>query len=234
MPTPRVLHQAVADRSQCTRRARSAFSQRSTASGIPERWKPRYANPAFIPRQGPTTSSGRQPKLLAITPDMLNEVVKVGHNNDPRSEEMVAKFLVDRRAAINQRYLRGFQPGRQSPDRCVRPDVPERCGGCGRCTGAEGVSGHLVEVRQRDRGIDRAREDLRGRFSCRDSADLPSDNSIILKAEISSTGGADPSWEKPVHAYFRHDGGQWKLVGFERMPEGNPPGAHAPPMKTAK
>jgi hypothetical protein len=28
-----------------------------------------------------------------------------------------------------------------------------------------------------------------------------------------------PTWKVPVRAYFRRDGANWKLVGFERLPE---------------
>ena len=28
-----------------------------------------------------------------------------------------------------------------------------------------------------------------------------------------------PTWKQPVRAYFRQDGGSWKLVGLDRLPE---------------
>jgi hypothetical protein len=37
--------------------------------------------------------------------------------------------------------------------------------------------------------------------------------------ELSSTGGAHVSWQKPVNAIFLRDAGAWRLVGFERIPE---------------
>jgi hypothetical protein len=42
----------------------------------------------------------------------------------------------------------------------------------------------------------------------------------FLRVEISARAAPDPSWEVPVHAYFRGDGREWNLVGFERIPEG--------------
>jgi hypothetical protein len=35
-----------------------------------------------------------------------------------------------------------------------------------------------------------------------------------------STNSTNSSGERPVQAYFRRDGGGWRLVGFERLPEG--------------
>ena len=46
-----------------------------------------------------------------------------------------------------------------------------------------------------------------------------------MKVQISATGGADKSWEKPVDVYFHRTSDGWKLVGLERMPEGNAPAA---------
>jgi hypothetical protein len=52
---------------------------------------------------------------------------------------------------------------------------------------------------------------------------LPAADGAYVRAEISATGGPE-SWASPVHAYFRREAGGWKLVGFERVPGGNPPG----------
>jgi hypothetical protein len=32
--------------------------------------------------------------------------------------------------------------------------------------------------------------------------------------------GAHPSWAIPVQAFFVRNGQDWKLVGFERLPDG--------------
>ena len=45
----------------------------------------------------------------------------------------------------------------------------------------------------------------------------------FVKVEIRATGAIDPSWDAPVHAYFRGTDRAWSLVGFEQMPAGNPP-----------
>ena len=45
-------------------------------------------------------------------------------------------------------------------------------------------------------------------------------SSNFIRISLSAVGGPNPSWERPVQAYFRRDGGGWRLVGFERLPEG--------------
>jgi hypothetical protein len=43
---------------------------------------------------------------------------------------------------------------------------------------------------------------------------------VYIKVELSASGGPDPAWAKPVHAYFLRQQNGWRLVGFERIPEG--------------
>ena len=49
-------------------------------------------------------------------------------------------------------------------------------------------------------------------------ADLPSGSNVFIRVDVTAAGGTDRSWETPVRAYFRRDGGSWRLVGFERSP----------------
>jgi hypothetical protein len=51
--------------------------------------------------------------------------------------------------------------------------------------------------------------------------------------DIAADSDAYPTWKQPVRAYFRQDGGSWKLVGFERMPDKTPTGKPAA-QKAAK
>ena len=44
-------------------------------------------------------------RLQAFTDEMLNTLISVGRFNDPQSEEMLSKFLIERRNAILRRYL---------------------------------------------------------------------------------------------------------------------------------
>ena len=75
----------------------------------PERWKPRYANSAFrSARLDDKFWAAR--RLQAITDEMLNTLVGVGRFNDPKSEEMLSKFLIERRNAILRRYLPAVNP----------------------------------------------------------------------------------------------------------------------------
>ena len=48
---------------------------------------------------------------------------------------------------------------------------------------------------------------------------LPVRNGVYIKVALRSEGAAHTSWEKPVDAYYRMVGGEWRLIGFERMPD---------------
>ena len=98
----------------------------------PERWKPRYANSAFRSARMDDKFWAAQ-RLQAFTDEMLNTLIRVGRFNDPRSEEMLSKFLIESRDAILRRYLPAVNPVvdvRLSPSGTL--DVPERRGGCRR------------------------------------------------------------------------------------------------------
>ena len=75
----------------------------------PEKWRPRYANSAFrSARLDDKFWAAR--RLQGFTDEMLTALPRVGQFGDPKSEEMLAKFLIDRRDAIVRRYLPAVNP----------------------------------------------------------------------------------------------------------------------------
>ena len=48
-------------------------------------------------------------------------------------------------------------------------------------------------------------------------AGLPSSGFVAV--DIAADSADHPAWKQPVRAFFRQDGGSWKLVGLERMPD---------------
>lgn len=49
---------------------------------------------------------------------------------------------------------------------------------------------------------------------------LPSTLDTFVRVDVAAVGAAHESWTRPVSAYFRRQSDGWKLVGFERIPEG--------------
>jgi hypothetical protein len=190
----------------------------------PERWKPRYANSAFrSARMDDKFWAAR--RLQGFTNEMLQAVVRVGQFDDPKSEEMLAKFLIDRRNAIVQRYLPA-----------VNPVVDVKLATTGTLTfNNAAVAADLApapaEYAVRWLRFDNAtgQTTLLGTTTapgtdCRAAAPttLLSEPSSYIRVEIAANGGAE-TWAVPVHAYFLREPAEWKLVGFERVPTGNAP-----------
>lgn len=188
----------------------------------PEKWKARYANSAFrSARMDDKFWAAR--RLHYFTDDMLTRVVRVGLFDDPPSEEMLTRFLIDRRDAIVRRYLPA-----------VNPILDVRLATTGQLTFrnaaveagvAPAPAEYVVQWLRFDNnnggtasfGTTRAAQP-----SVAAPAELPKEPDVYIRLEISAAGGPE-SWATPAHAYFVRRAAGWNLVGFERLPTGNPP-----------
>ena len=205
------------------------------ATWDPERWKPRYANAAFrAARMDDKFWAAR--RLQLITSDLLRAVTRVGQFNDPKSEEALAQFLIDRRNAIVRRYLAAVNP-------IVDMQLPEngRLMFANAAVDADVASMPMEYVAAWFR-FDNATGDATAigttrsegsRTSVPVPSDLPTAEGVYVRAEVAALGGP-ASWSEPVHAYFFRQHGNWKLVGFERVPDGNAPSSAAPQVTAAK
>jgi hypothetical protein len=198
----------------------------------PELWKPRYANSAFrAARLDDKFWAAR--RVHHFTDAMLNAVIRVGQFNDPASEEMLSKFLIERRDAIVRRYLPAVNPivdvkldpsGRLAfrnaavDANVARPPV-QYVVQWTRFDNATGATAALGSTNAADTIVAAPRN-------------LPAEPGTYVRVEISANGGP-ASWAAPAHAYFLREAAGWKLVGFERVPHGNPPGPARTPEVTA-
>jgi hypothetical protein len=185
----------------------------------PDPWKPRVPNQAFLHARADDKFWAAQ-KLAAISRDMLRAAVKTGEFGDPRAEEFLVNALAERRAAILRTYLTAVNPI------------------AGPALDADGIL--TFRNAAVDADVARAPREYRALWSAFDNATgisrpvgettgqttrleaptgLPSMPGAYVRIEISSIGGMNAAWERPVDAYFRRLNGGWKLVGFERMPE---------------
>ena len=190
----------------------------------PEKWRPRYANSAFrSARLDDKFWAAR--RLQAFTDEMLTALPRVGQFGDPKSEEMLAKFLIDRRDAIVRRYLPAVNPivdvqlddsGRltftnAAVDADLSPVPAEYVVSWQRFDNATGETTPIGSTSAP--GME---------HECRGTA-----RSALRRGDVCSRRnrrkGGPESWAVPAHAYFRRETGGWKLVGFERVPTGNRP-----------
>jgi hypothetical protein len=184
----------------------------------PEKWKPRVPNQAFLRARADDKFWAAQ-KLAAITDDMLRAAMHTGQFNDPPSEAFLVKALAERRDAILRVYLPAINP-------IADPALDE----AGTLTFRNAaVDAGVAQPPQGYRAVWSAFDNTTGESrplgatsagSLRLAAppDFPRTSGPFIKVELSATGAPNSSWQRPVYAYFRHQNGAWRLVGFERLP----------------
>ena len=117
----------------------------------PEKWKPRYSNSAFRSARFDDKFWAAR-RLQSFSDEMLKAVPRVGQFDDAKSEEMLAKFLIDRRDAIVRRYLPAVNPIVDVQLAAAGPLTFRNCGRrCQSRCSATADRRHVVAVRQRDR-----------------------------------------------------------------------------------
>jgi hypothetical protein len=186
----------------------------------PDLWRPRVPNQAFLHARSDDKFWAAR-KLTALTTDLLRAAVHTGDFGDPASEEFLVRALAERRDAIGRAYLTAINP---IADPAVDRDA-------------------ILTFRNAavDAGVATAPQGYRARWSTYDNATgetkliadttsqttqfnapagLPDAPGAFIEVKLSAIGGPIPSWTEPVRAYFRYLDGGWKLVGFERLPDG--------------
>jgi len=184
----------------------------------PSGWKPTVPNRAFLQARDDDRFWAAR-KLIALRTEHLHAAVAAGQFGDPASEAFLVKALAERRDAIARAYLTAVNP---IADPALSLD--------GTLTFQNvAVENDLarapLEYRARWFVFDNATGDttLIGETASRSTvldapADFPCRAGVYLKVQLRSEGAANPAWEKPVDAFFRMVGGEWRLIGFERMP----------------
>ena len=197
--------------------------QRSHEEFDPRAWKPRVPNQAFLHAR-PDDQFWAAQKLAALTTDLLRAAVNAGEFRDPEAEAFLAGALAERRDAIVRTYLPA-----------VNPIADPTLDGDGRLTFRNAaVDADVARAPQVYQAVwlefDNATHSNRFLGTSRSAstymrapAPLPTRDGAYVKVELSSTSAEHPTWLAPVHAYFRLQGGAWRLVGFERMPSPRQP-----------
>jgi hypothetical protein len=185
----------------------------------PETWKPRVRNQAFANARLDDKFWAAW-KLTALRTPLLRAAVRAGEFGDADAEDFLVRALAERRDAIARAYLTAVNP-------IVDPQLAD---GTLTFTNAA-VDADVARAPRSYRAawwtFDNATGETTriGETSGRTTsltapANLPAQDGVFIKVQLSAINSAFESWDKPVDAYFRLRGEQWRLVGFERMPEG--------------
>jgi hypothetical protein len=201
---------------------------------VPEQWRPRVPNPAYIRSRPDDTFWGARTLMALMPDDLIRAAVRAGRYRDPRAEQFLTDALVERRDKIARAWLTAVNP---VVDPALSPDGTLTFGNAAvRHAAAPAPAGYVVEWHHFDNDTGQVERigrtdapEARMRAPAAITARIRPETTragggTYVRADISAAGGAHPSWSRPVHAYFRRTAEGWKLVGFDRMPG-------APPMR---
>jgi hypothetical protein len=188
---------------------------------VPSEWKPRVPNPAFI-RARPDDTFWAARRVMAFTDEMIRAAVRTGRYTDPAAEKFIAETLIARRDAIGREWLTNVNPivdpvlDASGSLKFVNAAVAARV--------AKAPAAYEVSWFTFDNAtgtstpigtpVTGAGEQATA------PAGLPSSNGAFIRVQIRAADGPQQSWTIPVQAFFARNGQGWKLVGFERLPDG--------------
>jgi hypothetical protein len=186
----------------------------------PAEWKPRVPAAALAHARADDTFWAAR-RVAAFTDDMIRAVVKTGQYADPAAEKLLGDVLIQRRNKITAHYLKA-----------VNPLVDFRLGADGRLSyrnaaveagvATAPTGGYRVTWSTFDNATDSATPlgapvTATG-LEVQAPASLPTAADAYIRVDVAAVGGADPSWQVPVSAYFKRATSGWQLVGFDRLP----------------
>jgi hypothetical protein len=186
----------------------------------PTRWKPRVATAAFLHARADDTFWAAR-RVMAFSDDMIRAIVATGQYSDPAAAKHLADVLIKRRDAIGREYLRAINP--------VTDPALDNAGVLTFRNAAvdAGVAAAPASYRADWFAFDNATGESRpignttaAAARMQAPAGFAGASSNFIRVSLGAVGGPNPSWERPVQAYFRRQAGGWRLVGFERLPEG--------------
>jgi hypothetical protein len=182
------------------------------------RWKSTIPNRAFLQARADDRFWAAR-KLTALRAEHIRAAIAAGRFDDPASEAFLLKALIERRDAIARSYLTAVNPISDPALDCsgiltfvnvaVDADVA-------RAPQAYHATWYIFDNATADTTL--VGETTSQSTMMDAPSDLPTADGVYIKVQLRSAGAPNPAWEKPVDAYFRMIGGQWRLIGFERMP----------------
>jgi hypothetical protein len=190
----------------------------------PRKWRPQTPTTAYMELRDDDAFWAAR-RVAAFTDDQIRAAVHVGQFSDPAAEKYLADVLIERREKIKSVYLTAVNP-------IVNPRLDAGGLTFENAALAGGVAQGPVAYRASWMLFDNATgatkplsESTSATTTIAAPSGLPSSGFVAV--DIAADSAAHPAWKQPVRAYFRRDGGSWKLVGLDRMPDKIPTAAVA-------
>ena len=185
----------------------------------PRKWRPQTPTIAYMEMRADDAFWAAQ-RVAAFTDDMIRAAVHTGEFSNPEAEKYLADVLIQRREKVKSIYLTQINP-------IVKPRLDAKGLTFENAAVAGGVASGSVAYRASWMLFDNATGATKPLSETKSEtttiaapAGLPSNGFVAV--DIAADSDTYPTWKQPVRAYFRPDGGTWKLVGLERMPDKTP------------
>jgi hypothetical protein len=158
-------------------------------------------------------------RVGAFSDEMIRAIIHTGEFSDAASEKALADIMIQRRDKIVRTYLPA-----------VNPIVTPRLDASGRLTfDNAAVTAGVAPPPQMYRaswfefdnatGTTRPLSETSSATTTIEAPNgLPRTEGSFVAVDISADGTDHQAWRRPARAYFRRDGNDWKLIGFERIP----------------
>ena len=183
----------------------------------PDLWKPRVPNQAFLHARADDKFWAAR-KLAAMSTDLIAAAVRAGQFDDPKSEAFLVRALAQRRDAIARAYLTAVNP---IADPIIADGVLSFTNVAVDADVARAPQAYHAVWSTFDNTTHSTRRiaETSGRTTSMAVPNgLPAVDGAFIQVAMNAVDDARPAWGLPVHAYFRLRSGEWRLVGFERMP----------------
>jgi hypothetical protein len=182
----------------------------------PRKWRPQTPTTAYMELRDDDAFWAAR-KIAAFTDDLIRAAVKTGQFSDPKAEQHLGDVLIERREKIKSVYLTAVNP-------IVNPALDSKGLTFENAAVSGGVAQGAVSYRASWMTFDNATGATKPLSETQGStttipapAGLPSSGFVAV--DIAADSATYPAWKQPARAFFRQDGGSWKLVGLERMPD---------------
>jgi hypothetical protein len=186
----------------------------------PAAWKPQTPTTAYLELRADDAFWAAR-RVMAFTDDLIRAAVRTGQYSNLAAERHLAAVLIKRRDAIGRTYLTALNP-------VVDPRL-DRAGlltfeNAAVVAGfAEAPGTYRASWFRFDNATGETRPIAETQSTTTSMVAPPGllrDAPGFIAIDIAADSAAHPSWQRPVRAVFRRTDDGWKLVGFERLPDG--------------
>jgi hypothetical protein len=182
----------------------------------PRNWRPQTPTVAYMEMRLDDAFWAAQ-RIAAFSDDLIRAIVRTGQYSDPAAEKYIGDVIIQRRETIKRIYLTAVNP-------IVNPRLDAKGLTFENAAVAGGVAKDPETYRASWMRFDNATGATTPLSETKSSTTtIPPPNGLpssgYVAVDIAAESAMYPTWKVPVRAYFRQEGGGWKLVGFERLPE---------------